>query len=63
MNEKTLLSFFWDLASTNETTRVDTAINLINHLQSCDKAFEKNEVCDPFPYGDYLGFLFTNDQI
>ncbi|XP_046864871.1 rDNA transcriptional regulator pol5-like isoform X2 [Xenia sp. Carnegie-2017] len=43
MNEKTLLSFFWDLASTNETTRVDTAINLINHLQSCDRAFEKNE--------------------
>jgi hypothetical protein len=34
MSEKTLLSYFWDLASTNEKIRVDAAVNLIQYLKS-----------------------------
>ena len=34
MSEKTLLSYFWDLASTNEKIRIDAAVNLIQYLKS-----------------------------
>ena len=34
MSEKALLSFFWDLASTNEKIRIDAAVGLIDHLTS-----------------------------
>lgn len=34
MSENTLLSHFWDLASTNEKIRVDAAVALIQDLRS-----------------------------
>ncbi|XP_028411187.1 rDNA transcriptional regulator pol5-like [Dendronephthya gigantea] len=34
MSEKTLLSHFWDLASTNEKIRIDAGVTLIQYLRS-----------------------------
>lgn len=45
MSEKTLLSFFWDLASTNESIRIDAAVNLIQYLKSAQNTREvQNDV-------------------
>jgi hypothetical protein len=45
MSEKTLLSYFWDLASTNEKIRIDAAVSLIQHLKSSNYTGEiQNDV-------------------
>ena len=45
MSEKTLLSYFWDLASTNEKIRIDAAVNLIQYLKSAKNTGEiQNDV-------------------
>ena len=45
MSEKTLLSYFWDLAATNEKIRIDAAVNLIEYLKSAKNTGEiLNEV-------------------
>ena len=38
MSEKTLLSYFWDLAATNENIRINAAVNLIQYLRSAKKS-------------------------
>ena len=37
MSEKTLLSYFWDLAATNENIRINAAVNLIQYLRLAKK--------------------------